>query len=134
MGVYEYKAVPAPTIGKRAKGVKGTDGRFAHALTETINEQAQYGWEYLHAESLPATERHGIMRKKRETHQNVLIFRRETNNAPKTRAPVQDAALMVNPFKKIVPTRTAKAVEDAPAEKPAPKAPAKKAPKATKAD
>ena len=29
---YEYKVVPAPRKGQRGKGVKGTEGKFAHAL------------------------------------------------------------------------------------------------------
>ena len=108
MGVFEYKAVPAPTVGKRAKGVKGNDGRFANALTLVINEQAQYGWEYLHAESLPSVERYGILRRKREAHQNVLIFRRATENAPKSKASEAEA-VATNPFRKIVPTKEAPA-------------------------
>ncbi|MEM7242594.1 MAG: DUF4177 domain-containing protein [Pseudomonadota bacterium] len=137
MGVFEYKAVPAPTVGKRAKGVKGNDGRFANALTLVINEQAQYGWEYLHAESLPSVERYGILRRKREAHQNVLIFRRETENAPKS-AQETDPKVTANPFRKIVPNKEAPATASAPppkVEKPAPKAAAKKTTKKTaKAD
>ncbi len=123
MGVFKYKVVPAPTVGKRAKGVKGTDGRFAHALTEVINDQAQYGWEFLHAESLPAMERHGILRKKRETFQNVLIFRKLTDKEAKKRPETADEP-MVNPFKKIAPKRTETTVEEPKAE--APKKSAKK--------
>ena len=137
MGVYEYKAVPAPQMGKRARGVKGTDGRFANALTLVINEQAQYGWEYLHAESLPAMERYGILRRKRETHQNVLIFRRQTDKAPMEQAEAAKS-MSVNPFKKIVPSKERveapaakpEKVEPKPAKAPAKKPAAKKSEKA----
>ena len=130
MGVFEYKALPAPTAGKRAKGVKGNDGRFANALTTVINEQAQYGWEFLHAESLPSVERYGILRRKRESHQNVLIFRRATDTPPKSQDE-GNATATSNPFRKIVPTRQAPVLQEAPeqdeaAPKPAAKVTAKK--------
>ena len=35
---HEYKVVPAPMKGMKAKGVKGTPARFAHALEVLMNE------------------------------------------------------------------------------------------------
>jgi hypothetical protein len=98
MAIYEYKVIPAPFSGKRAKGVKGADGRFANALSEAINEHAIAGWEYVRAESLPSVERKGLMRKRHESYQNVLVFRRASNVDPiDTNAGEKDG---FNPFKR----------------------------------
>jgi len=89
MPFFEYKVIPAPTFGKKAKGVKGADGRFANALTE--------GWEYMQAESLPSIERQGLTRKRREMNQNVLIFKRETSTEITTESIEKPQGF--NPFK-----------------------------------
>ena len=76
MDYFEYKVIPAPRRSVRVKGAKGVDGKFAATLEKMINELAAKGWQYLRAESLPTDERHGITRRKTESYQNVLIFRR----------------------------------------------------------
>ncbi|WGI21059.1 DUF4177 domain-containing protein [Amylibacter sp. IMCC11727] len=76
MQTFEYKVVPAPNRSKRIKGVKGTAGRFAAVLTETMNEQAAEGWEYLRSDSLPVEEKPGLLKSRVETYQTVLVFRR----------------------------------------------------------
>ncbi len=94
MTQYEYKVVPAPTRGERAKGVKGTPARFAHALTGVMNDLAADGWEYLRADTLPCEERSGLTGKS-TTFQNMLVFRRaveseaiaETDETPMIAAP-----------------------------------------------
>jgi len=73
---FEYKAVPAPTHGTKAKGVKSTEDRFALALTDALNELADDGWDYVRAETLPCDERKGLTGTQ-TTYQNVLIFRRQ---------------------------------------------------------
>ena len=73
--MYEYKVVPAPVRGEKAKGVKSTDDRFAHALQMALNEQGAEGWDYVRAETLPCEERDGIM-SKTTVYKNVLVFRR----------------------------------------------------------
>ena len=75
MRKFEYKAVPAPNTGTKAKGVKTTEDRFALSLTETLNEMAEEGWEYVRAETLPCMERKGLTGSQ-QTYQNILIFRR----------------------------------------------------------
>lgn len=89
---FEYRVVPAPNRGKRGKGRKGLDGRFANSLELTINELAREGWEYVRAESLPSNDKNGIGRRRTETYQNVLVFRREASpefleTKPKRRGP-----------------------------------------------
>ncbi|MGI9395413.1 MAG: DUF4177 domain-containing protein [Boseongicola sp.] len=73
---FEYIAVPAPTHGTKAKGVKSTEDRFALAMTDTLNELAADGWDYVRAETLPCEERKGLTGTQ-TTFQNVLIFRRQ---------------------------------------------------------
>ena len=84
---YEYKVLPAPKRGLKAKGIKAGDERYAMALTETINTEAQQGWEYFRAESLPVTEKPGILSRPVTREQHLLVFRREraaTNVQPET--------------------------------------------------
>ncbi|MBR9864076.1 MAG: DUF4177 domain-containing protein [Rhodobacteraceae bacterium] len=73
---YEYKAVPAPNRPKKVKGVKTTAGRFAAVLTDTINDLAKEGWEYLRSDSMPVEEKPGLLKSRVETYQTILVFRR----------------------------------------------------------
>lgn len=75
---YEYKVVPAPKRGDKTRGVKGTEDRFALALTNLMNTLGAEGWEYLRADTLPCEERHGLAGRTTVTTQNMLIFRRTT--------------------------------------------------------
>lgn len=82
---YEYKVVPAPTRGLKAKGVKTAEDRFAHALETEMNTLAADGWEYLRTDTLPSEQREGLM-SKTTVYQNMLVFRR-TVKAAQTAAP-----------------------------------------------
>jgi hypothetical protein len=77
---YEYKVVPAPVQGRKARGVKGTAGRFAHALESLMNELGAEGWEYVRADTLPCEERTGLTGRT-TTYQNMLVFRRSLTAA-----------------------------------------------------
>lgn len=72
---FEYKAMPAPHQGKKARGVKSTEDRFALSMSDLLNEMAVDGWEYVRAETLPCDERKGLTGTQ-TTYQNILIFRR----------------------------------------------------------
>ena len=72
---YEYKVIPAPKKGLRAKGVRGTELRFANALQELMNEYGAQGWEYQRTDTLPCEERVGLTGKS-TGFQNMLVFRR----------------------------------------------------------
>jgi hypothetical protein len=76
MPFFEYKTVPAPRKGEKAKGVKGADGRLAQAMQSLLNAYGAEGWEYQRAETLQVEERSGIASKS-VSYQSVLIFRRE---------------------------------------------------------
>ena len=79
MQAFEYKAVPAPVRGTKAKGVKTTEDRFALSVTDAINEMAAEGWDYVRAETLPCEERKGLTGTQ-TTFQNLLIFRRRLHH------------------------------------------------------
>ncbi len=90
---FEYKVVPAPTRGKKARGLKTPADRFALALSEVMNELAAEGWEYQRAETLPSEERSGLTGRSRVDH-NLLIFRRKieddaAKDAPKAKATLE---------------------------------------------
>ncbi len=72
---YEYKVVPAPARGLKAKGLKTAEDRFANALQTAMNDLAADGWEYLRADTLPSEQREGLM-SKTTVFQNMLVFRR----------------------------------------------------------
>lgn len=97
---YEYRVVPAPRKGEKARGLKTTPERFAHALTQAMNDMAREGWEYLRADTLPCDERVGLTGRATTT-QHVLVFRREQaaanpagefHHAPVAAAPAGAAA------------------------------------------
>lgn len=85
---YEYKVVPAPTRGLKAKGVKTAEERFANALETEMNSLAADGWEYLRTDTLPAEQREGLMGKT-TVYQNMLVFRRavRAKQAPAPKPP-----------------------------------------------
>jgi len=72
---YEYKVVPAPRKGLRAKGIRGAENKFANALQDAMNTQAAEGWEYFRTDTLPCDERQGLTGRS-TTFQNMLVFRR----------------------------------------------------------
>lgn len=76
MPIYEYKVVPAPKKGLKAKGLKTNDTRFANAMMVEMNELAAEGWEYQRSDTLPCEERTGL-RGRNTTYMNMLVFRRE---------------------------------------------------------
>lgn len=75
MPVYEYKVIPAPTRGEKAKGAKTTAERFAVALSSVMNSLGRDGWEYVRADTLPCEERVGWTGKG-SSFLNMLVFRR----------------------------------------------------------
>lgn len=72
---FQYKVLPAPRRGEKARNAKSTEERFAVALTRLMNELGAEGWEYVRADTLPCDERSGLTGTK-TTFQNMLVFRR----------------------------------------------------------
>jgi hypothetical protein len=85
---YEFKVIPAPRRGEKARGVKTTEERFALALTGVMNKLGAEGWDYVRADTLPVDERSGLTGTK-TSYQNMLIFRR----AVEVEAPVRLVAV-----------------------------------------
>ena len=75
MTQYDYKVVPAPARGLKAKGVKGAEARFAYAMETQLNELAAEGWEFQRAETLPSEERQGLTSSV-TNYRSLLVFRR----------------------------------------------------------
>ncbi|MEM7318403.1 MAG: DUF4177 domain-containing protein [Pseudomonadota bacterium] len=92
---YEYRVLPAPQKGTKAKGIRTPEGRFAVSVEALLNEMAAEGWEYQRAELLPSSEKSGIA-SSTINWRNVLVFRRALTVehlkkeaiAPPTPAPV----------------------------------------------
>lgn len=94
MTQYEYKVVPAPRKGTKAKGVKAPEDRFALSLQELMNQEAAQGWEFQRAETLPSEERAGL-RGSKTIYRDVLVFRRAQAAQPDV--PETPAQPSVNP-------------------------------------
>jgi len=84
---FEYKVVPAPMRGLKAKGVKGTPARFANALQTVMNSMGAQGWEYQRTDTLPVEERQGLTGKS-TSFQTMLVFRRRLVDGQEATAPV----------------------------------------------
>ena len=81
MPAFEYKVIPAPRRGDKARGAKTTADRFAAALTQVMNDLGRDGWEYLRSDTLPCEERVGLT-SKATAFQHMLVFRRTLQTAP----------------------------------------------------
>ena len=96
MSQYEYKVVPAPKTGLKAKGVKSSEERFANALETAMNALGAEGWEYHGADTLPCEARSGFT-KRVTTFQNMLVFRRTIAVATSVDKPAEPALQAIAP-------------------------------------
>ena len=87
MSGYEYKVINAPRKPGKARGVKGFDDKYAHTLTELMNEMAADGWQYARAESIPVDEKSGMMGKVTEKYLTLLVFQRPTGATEQEQVP-----------------------------------------------
>ena len=97
MANFEYKVVPAPVKGLKAKGIRSPEARFAHALASAMNDLGADGWTYVRADTLPAEERVGLTKTKTVYH-NMLVFRREIAEAEELQTLTQPAAPQPTPL------------------------------------
>ncbi|TFL16783.1 DUF4177 domain-containing protein [Jannaschia formosa] len=81
---FEYRVVPAPRKGEKARGVRSGEARFALAMSRLFNRMGEEGWEYVRADTLPSEERVGLTGKEVRYHA-LLVFRRAL--APPVPAP-----------------------------------------------
>ncbi len=91
MQMYEYLALPAPRKGSKVKGLKTPAERYAHAITELMNEVAAEGWEFWRSETLPSDERKGF-RGTMVVENHLMIFRRLSAEAIAEHLGERDAA------------------------------------------
>lgn len=111
MGQYEYKVVPAPAKGRKARGLRKAEDKFAYALQDVMNEYAADGWEFLRSETLPSEERSGLTKTK-TSYRSILVFRRSLNVS--VTEPTPQVAESEPP--KVMPTRVARPAEPKPAQ------------------
>ena len=76
MSYFEYVVVPVPKDAPRAKGVKGTDARLAHGLSETLNRYGAEAWEFQRTETLSVQTKPGFFSRPRIEQVTVMVFRR----------------------------------------------------------
>ncbi len=103
---FEYKVIPAPRRGEKARGVKTTEDRFALALTGLMNRLGAEGWDYVRADALPCEERVGLTGTK-TVFQNMLVFRRALGAADAPQA--VEAVAETAPALRIAPVEPAAA-------------------------
>ncbi|KIC15873.1 DUF4177 domain-containing protein [Leisingera sp. ANG-Vp] len=108
MQAFEYKVVPAPAKGTKAKGVKTPEARFANSIELLLNELAAEGWEFQRAELLPSEERSGLTGST-TNWRNVMVFRRALAAEPLAEIPQQEAAAPAPEFRHNEPPLTAAA-------------------------
>ena len=89
---YEYKVIPAPGKGLKAKGLKTPEARFAYALETAMNELGAEGWTYLRADILPSEERQGLT-SSHTVYRPLLVFQRplDPGAAAPTPLPIEEA-------------------------------------------
>lgn len=90
MQEYEYRIIAAPRRAKRAKGAKTSADKFAHTLTDIVNAEAEQGWEYMRADTLPADEKKGMLSSAIEVYQTVLVFRRRVKPKDEGRTQIRE--------------------------------------------
>ena len=95
--MYEYKVVPTPTKGVKAKGVKTPEARFALGVEQAINALAAEGWEYQRADVLPSEERVGLTGS--ETHWRTLLVFRRALATDRTDAALEDVPRIAPPLR-----------------------------------
>ena len=110
---YEYKVLPAPRRGTKARDAKTTEDRFALTLTTLMNDLGRDGWEYPRSETLPCDERSGFTKTK-TTEQTMLVFRRALPAGVGV-APVAGSAGTVTAVSAEAPTPRLGPATDAPA-------------------
>lgn len=111
--VWEYKVIPAPSKGKKARGIKAAAGRFAHALELELNTQALDGWEFWRAETLPSDERTGLTGSQ-TVWRHVMVFRRpKTSDMPDT---VSAPVALITDETNVADTQEDQGIADAPVE------------------
>ena len=86
MPSHEYRVVPAPRRGIKAKGARRPEDRFAHAVESEMNRMAAEGWEYVRSDTLPRDHKAGWFSRPVTVYDTVLVFRRAAADSQPQRA------------------------------------------------
>lgn len=92
MSYYEYVVIPVPKAAPRPKGVKRTDERFAHGLSETLNHLGAEGWEFQRTETVSVEAKAGFFSRPASEQVTVMIFRRRVGAAVSPDVPLPRVA------------------------------------------
>lgn len=95
-----YACAPAPRRPKRQRGHKTNCDALAAAMEAAIAERAAQGWEYVRTDLVPMESRASLFGGLVETHQGVMVFRKQAAAAPAAR---QHAAAASAPISAPVP-------------------------------
>lgn len=76
MSSHEYRVVPAPRRGLKAKGVRRPEERFARAVEAEMNRMAAEGWEFVRSDTLPCERKSGWFSRPVTVFETLLVFRR----------------------------------------------------------
>jgi hypothetical protein len=91
MSSHEYRVLPAPRRGLKAKGLRTAEDRFARAVETEMNRMAQDGWEFVRSDTLPCEQKPGWFSRPVTVFQTLLVFRRplaeSAAQAPRTAMP-----------------------------------------------
>ena len=106
---FEYKVVPAPMKGRKARGVRRAEDKFALSVEDVMNDMALEGWEYQRSETLPHEERSGLTGTA-TTYRSVLVFRRARDIA--SHAPGADLQQLESTTPEPLPAPKAEPVQE----------------------
>lgn len=76
MSSHEYRVIPAPRRGLKAKGVRSPEDRFARAIEAEMNRMAAEGWEFVRSDTLPCEQKAGWFSRPVTVFQTLLVFSR----------------------------------------------------------
>lgn len=81
MPPHEYRVVPAPRRGLKAKGLRRPEDRFARTVEGEMNRMAAEGWEFVRSDTLPCERKPGWFSRPVTVFETLLIFRRDLAEA-----------------------------------------------------
>lgn len=73
---FEYKVIRATQDSSRFTGLSRANEDFASVLTQSLNEGAAQGWEFLRKEAMREPGRFGLFRRRGRRH-DYLVYRRK---------------------------------------------------------
>ena len=97
MPSHEYRVVPAPRRGVKAKGARTPEERFARAVEAEMNRMATEGWEFVRSDTLPSEQKPGWFSRPVTVSQTLLVFRRALAEAQAPRAPMPPPVALTPP-------------------------------------